>query len=416
MKTQPTLNRRKQTIHLFGNFGSGNFGNEATLLASLTHLRDLRPHAKVVCICSAPDNVRTTYNLPAVVTRYSPRKLWKPRTRGMRLARKLLLGIPYEVYRWARGVTILWNSAALIVPGTGLVTDAYSLLGWGPYDMFRWAVAAKLCRCKLLFLSVGAGPIYGRAARLFVTSALSLADFRSYRDDSSRQYVKNMGFRSGNDPVYPDLAFGLPIHAMPHGRMPDGRRLVVGLGLMEYAGKYGTQKMGPTTYAAYLETLVVFVKSLLSKQLDVRLLIGDSADNPVKKEFCSLLKERGVMPKDGRIIDDPINSVDGLLSQIAETDLVVATRFHNVLLSLLLCKPVIAIAFHHKCFSLMSRMEMSEYCHDINDLRADKLIETFSTLQKNAECLKVTIGEKVADCRTALDEQYRLISTVLSPE
>ena len=61
-----------------------------------------------------------------------------------------------------------------------------------------------------------------------------------------------------------------------------------------------------------------------------------------------------------------------------------ATRFHNVLLALLLNKPTIAISFHHKCTSLMSQMGLSEYCQDINRLDSGTLIAQFSHLQQNA--------------------------------
>ena len=104
----------------------------------------------------------------------------------------------------------------LIIPGTGLLTDAYGLLGWGPYNLLKWSLIAKVCRCKLLFVSIGAGPIYGTLGRWFVKAILSLADFRSYRDNSTMQYLKGIGFRADNDRVYPDLAFSLPEAVIPH--------------------------------------------------------------------------------------------------------------------------------------------------------------------------------------------------------
>jgi polysaccharide pyruvyl transferase WcaK-like protein len=275
--------------------------------------------------------------------------------------------------------------------------------------MFRWSVAAKLCRCKLFFVSVGAGPLYTRAGRFFVKTALSLADFRSYRDESTLQYLKGIGFRGGNDPVYPDLAFSLPESLIPRGRGSRGRRSVVGLGLMVYAGKYSVEKPTDAVYAAYLATLVKFVNWLLARGYDVRLLIGDAVDTPVAQEFKSLLKAQSVMCEEGRIIDEPVLSVGHLLSQIAATDIVVATRFHNVLLALLLNKPVISISFHHKCDSLMSGMGLSEYIQDINDLKSDRLIEQFCNLENNADSLMPMIRQKVEGCRKALDDQYDLI-------
>ena len=319
-----------------------------------------------------------------------------------RLGRKLVVGIPSELYRWLKSLKTLWGADALIMPGTGVLTDAYTMLNWGPYDMFRWSVTAKLCRCKLLFVSVGAGPIYSRAGRFFVKAALSLADFRSYRDESTLQYLKGIGFRVGDDPVYPDLAFSLPESLVPRAHKREGRRLVVGLGLMEYAGKYSVKRPTSAVYSAYLETLVEFVKWLLAHDYDVRLLIGDLVDMPVTREFKSLLKERSVTHEKERIIDEPVASVEDLLKQLAATDLVVATRFHNVLLSLLLNKPVLAISFHHKCSSLMRQMELLEYCQDINRLNADRLIEQFCDLERNAERLRPLIKQKTEEFRRAL--------------
>ncbi len=311
----------------------------------------------------------------------------------------------------------LRGTDALIIPGTGLLTDAYSLVGWGPYSTFKWSVIAKVCRCRLLFVSVGAGPLHSTVGRLLTKSALSLADFRSYRDGATLQYLKGIGYRTHDDRVYPDLAFSLPAAVLPNGRAKKGLRLVVGLGLMEYAGMYSVEAP-PTSvnYTAYLETLVGFVRWLLRRQYDVRLLIGDLVDMPVLREFKALLREQAVMYEEDRVILEPVASVEDLLSQLAETDLVVGTRFHNVLLALLLNKPSMAISFHHKCSSLMSQMGLSEYCQDIKQLSGDRLIEQFCLLEKNAGSLRQMIGEKVVDCRKALDEQYREIFKELLPE
>ena len=97
------------------------------------------------------------------------------------------------------------------------------------------------------------------------------------------------------------------------------------------------------------------------------------------------------------------------MSQLAATDFVVGTRFHNVLLALLLNKPSIAISFHHKCSSLMSQMGLSEYCQDIKRLNADSLIEQFCDLERNAESLRPFIKGKADEFRRALDEQYNCI-------
>jgi polysaccharide pyruvyl transferase WcaK-like protein len=403
-----TKSNARRHISLFGHFGHNNFGNESTLQAILYHLYRFVPNAEVTCICTGPETVEDAYNIAAIPIKPLVGKPWTLHNPAVRMVRKIVMGVPSELYRWLRAIMTLWDTDMLIVPGTGLLTDAHGLSSWGPYNMFRWAFIAKLCRCKLLFVSVGAGPIYTPLGRYLVKSALALADFRSYRDASTVRYVRGIGFRTNGDSVYPDLVFSLPENVIPHANSRSGRRVIVGIGLMEYAGRYSVPKPSNTIYLAYLETLVVFVRWLLAHEYDIRLLIGDVCDRAVAQEFISLLKQRSVM-YEGRIITEDVTSVDHLLSLIAATDIVVATRFHNVLLALLLNKPVISISFHHKCVSLMSQMGLSEYCQDINHLDAHRLIEQLCDLEKNADKLRPLIKHKTEEFRRALDEQYECI-------
>jgi polysaccharide pyruvyl transferase WcaK-like protein len=163
------------------------------------------------------------------------------------------------------------------------------------------------------------------------------------------------------------------------------------------------------SHRAYLESLAELARRLLARGNDVRLLIGDHADESARQEVTCLLRQRPAPSGTGRILNEPIASVDDLLSQILATDIVVATRFHNVVLALLCEKPVIAIAFHHKCTSLMSTMGLSDYCLDINDLRTDLLMEKLGTAELDADRLRTLIRTKVSEFRRALDEQYGLI-------
>src|SRR5262249_22573397 len=152
--------------------------------------------------------------------------------------------------------------------------------------------------------------------------ALSLADFRSYRDNSTKQYVKSIGFRAEGDPVYPDLAFSLPESAITRHEIRKDARTVVGLGVMVDAGRYGKSAQDSDIHSRYLETLAAFGKHLLTQGDDVRLLIGDLADVPTRHEFGNLLRERVSQSERERIIDEAVHSPEELLSQIEATDFV----------------------------------------------------------------------------------------------
>jgi len=191
--------------------------------------------------------------------------------------------------------------------------------------------------------------------------------------------------------------------------MASKERPVVGLGVMEYAGKYSNATPNDNTYDNYLNSLIALVTRLLSRGYDIRLLIGDLGNVRAKQKFKDLLTERLFAQDEERIIDEPMTSVEDVLSHIAATDIVVATRFHNVLFASICNKPVISISFHHKCGSLMSAMGLSDYCLNIDDLKAESLIEKCGDLETNANNVKLLIAERAREFRKALVEQYKLI-------
>ncbi len=400
---------KRKKVCFFGHFGSLNFGNELTLQTVLHHLRLWLPEAEVVCVCTEPETLAATQKIETVPISRTLLKSRKVRSRLGLLLRRVFIGAPNELCRWLDAFKTLKRADMLIIPGTGLLTDAYGLLNWGPYNLFKWSVAAKLCRCKLLFVSVGAGPLYSVLGRFFVKTALSLADFRSYRDNASMNYLNGIGISTKGDRVYPDLVFGLPEAMLPYGENRSSRRRVVAIGLMPYAGKYSVADPRDETYQDYLKNLVAFTRWLLAHDYDIRLIIGEVSDTSASVEFKSRLKASLGAIEENRIVDEPALSAEQLLTQIAEADAVVATRFHNIVLALILNKPVIAISFHHKCTALMAEMGLSGYCHDINRMNASRLIEQFQEVMRNAEKLKSVIGRKVEESRQALVEQYAVI-------
>ena len=401
----------RQRICFFGHFGTLNFGNESTLQAIVYHLHRLLPDAEVACICTCPRALVATRNIEAFPISRTIGKPWDLTNPLAKLLRKVFAGIPRELYRWLDAFKTLKGTDIFIIAGTGLLTDAYGLGGFGPYNLFKWTSMAKLARCKIFFASVGAGPIDTPLGRYFVKSALSLADFRSYRDQPSLQCAERIGVRVNNDRIYPDLVFSLPDVTVRVGGDKGGRGPTVGVGLMEFAGAYSVEAYAGANTRPYLEELVLFAEWLLTNGYDIRLLIGDldGSDREVTAEFRCKLKVRLGAYEEHRVVYNPVSSVDGLLSELASTDVVVATRFHNILMALLLNKPVISISFHHKCASLMSEMGLAEYCHDIRRMDAGRLIEQFQDVERNADRLKHVISEKVDQARKALDEQYALI-------
>ena len=402
----PAKRQGKPTkVSFYGHFGSLNPGNEGTFLAILDRLRHLFPDCDFCCICSDPELVVERDGIEAVPISDGVVKIWDRQLRFDRRLKLALTRVGQEFEQYFRAFRTLKGTEMLVIPGTGLLTDAFGLSSWGPHNMFKWSLMAKLRGCRVIFVSVGAGPIDGTLGRFLVKSALSLADYRSYRDYSSMSYLNGIGFSTEHDQIYPDLVFSLPEVLMPPDENRIGSRRVVGLGLMVYAENYSVGNKARDTYKRYLESVVAFAQWLLMEDYDIRLLLGDG-DSVVIEEFEFLLRARLGAYDEERVTYEPCNSVQETLSQLAATDFAVVTRFHNALFALLLRKPVIAISFHHKCASLMDEMGLTAYCHDIAQMSTSRLIEQFQELETNRETVRIAIGQRVEESRRALNEQY----------
>jgi polysaccharide pyruvyl transferase WcaK-like protein len=408
-----------QRLTFFGNFGARNLGNEYTLRAIVESARAYLPGASINCVCTNPQETTATHGIPAVLISYryelgsastGPRQHDNP---AIKLMRRVFVRVPLELTEWVRAFRALRGTTMLVMTGTGMLSD----FGIGPldlhYEILKWSILAKLRGCALLFVSVGAGPIASPLSRWIVKSALALADYRSYRDSFSRHYLASIGFDVSRDSVYPDLVFSLtPENPPPQAAVgPDqaGRRLV-GLGLMDYYGQHAGFDQGERIYRRYVQALARFAKWLLEHGYLVRLLTGDlNYDRRVRADLLGALAEMQRSFDQDRIIDEPPRTAEQLDEQIAQADLVVATRFHNVLVSLLRNRPVIAVSYHAKVRALMAEAGLEEFCQDANDLDVDDLIKLFRKLESNSEALRGSMRRTAERYRRALDEQYEHI-------
>jgi polysaccharide pyruvyl transferase WcaK-like protein len=402
---------KTKKIGFFGLFGQLNWGNECTLQAIIHNAQRHLSGLEIYCICTDPEDTSKRFGIPAFPIKAIYRRAWwGQNNQWLRLLRKGFFLVPIEILHWVKAYRTVKGTQMLVFPGTGLLTDFSRRIFGRCYEIFKWSIIAKLCKCKLLFVSMGAGPIRHPLSRWFIKSALSMADYRSYRNDYSRQYLKGIGFETNFDPIYPDLAFSLPRSMMPESKNCNRQRPVIGVGVMNYDKYYTNQQGGENIYRDYIEKTCSFVTWLLDNHYTVRMLMGDTLyDSSVKEDLKNMLKKREHDYEDGNILDEPINSVEQLLSQLATTSVVVSPRLHNIILALMLNKPVISLSYHDKIASLVADLGLTEYSQHLDHLDVDRLIEQFMQLEKNAEKLLPSIRKKAIEYRKALDEQYSLI-------
>jgi polysaccharide pyruvyl transferase WcaK-like protein len=400
---------RESVIALYGHFGIGNFGNDSTLQAMLCQLRKRLPEATVMCVTSRPELVAAQFGIPAIpIVPSNDSKRAKPMGNGrfMRLLNKWGRRVPHELRCLGKIAHHLRDIDWLIVVGTGAVDDYQVSPIGAPLELLRWCSLARFRRVPIEFVSVGAGPIVHPMSRILMLQALRLANRRSYRDVVSKEYLQRVGFDSRSDPVYPDLAFSLPHEMVAGSRPPSSPPRVVGIGVMAYHGWRSDKTGGEAIYQGYIEKMAQFVTWLLDQGYAVRMLTGTlkSDRRPVENLLAAVATHPAA--RAGVVVAEIIETIEGVFRNIAATDLVIATRFHNVVYALMLGRPVISLGYAAKNEALLEEMGLAGYSQHIESFEVDRLKEQFQALVKVHAAASQRVAETASHYRELLDQQY----------
>ena len=99
------------------------------------------------------------------------------------------------------------------------------------------------------------------------------------------------------------------------------------------------------------------------------------------------------------------------MRQIAQTDVVAATRFHNVVCALKLGKPTLSIGYAEKFDVLMADMGVGHLCQHIERLDPDLLLEQFIDLTTNRHRYEQSIRKVSRAYQERLEQQDLLLAS-----
>lgn len=393
-------------VGFFGILGLGNLGNDGSLDAAAAFLRDQHPDAGLGFMCMGPEQITARYGAPATSLQ------WYEAHAEAAGAPAVLLKIlgkaldPFRTLAWVR------RQDVVIVPGMGVLEATVPVRPWAmPYSLLWLGVAGRLVGTRVALVNVGADVISKRITRWILTHAARLAHYRSYRDAHSRDAMRTMGVDVEADDVYPDLAFALPV--LPVTSAPTG---TVGVGVMAYYGGNDDRGRAGEIHAAYVDTVKRFVRWLLENDRRVRLFIGDQQDTSVVTEILSDLRAHRPGLEPGRVVAEPVFTLHDLMRQMATVDTMVATRYHNVLCALRLCKPTLSIGYAKKFDVLMTQMGLGEFCQSARSPDLERLIEQFTLLEQRREQLTERMAEQNRVNARLLDQQFAGLFSALFPE
>jgi polysaccharide pyruvyl transferase WcaK-like protein len=313
----------------------------------------------------------------------------------LKWADTLLLRLPSILTNWVHCLSLLRRFDVIIFPGTGIFDDYRT----GPHDwpsrLLRWCIAARLSGVRIVFLSVGAGPIRNPVSRWLMKRAAQLAHHRSYRDAGARDFMQGIGVDESKSPVLPDLAFLFTPPPAPD--RPSGSSMTVGLGVMNYRG--WDAHSSEAAYRDYIDKHARFIELLESRDCRVRLLIGQQSD---MRSVRDLERRLGRTFMDER--GPGMQSFHDVEREVAQTDIVVAARYHVLIAALNVGRPCVALSYAPKNDELLARAGLEGFTQDIDDIDVDQLARQVEQLAADRDRYSAIVRERVAGFRRQLKE------------
>lgn len=391
--------KRPPRIALLGQFGVGNFGNDGSLEAMIRTLARICPEAELTVICTEPEVVAETFGVKTIkLTRPDIALPWLER------ANRLLGRLPYKLYGPVRAFRKLAGFDIVVLPGTGAFDDFGDTPFGMPYVFFKWMAMARLRGCAVAFVSIGAGPAYHRLSRSFFSGASRCATYRSFRDGISRDFVSSLGVDTGCDQVFPDLAFGLPV--APPLKRDATAPLTVGLGVMNYRGRTGE---GTQIYDGYIAKLARFAEYALGRGFAVRLMLGQDNDHVAVVDLTARLRLSLSEAQLARVLYEPSSSLHDVMAQMQATDVIVATRFHNVVCALRVGMPLISLGYLEKHDVLAADVGLADYCTDVEQFEVEWLISRLERLLEEREARAAQVRATVERYLDELSAQETML-------
>jgi polysaccharide pyruvyl transferase WcaK-like protein len=380
------VKRPIRRVALYGYLGSGNIGNDASLETVLAWLQSAHPDLEVRCITIAPREVTARYGIPSVpLARHS---FGHGGNRVADAFRKLL-GRLVDAPRY---YILVGSVDAVIVPGMGVLEEALRVRPWGlPLGLFLMAAVCRLRRRPFVLLDVGAERATNPLTRWLYVGTVRLAAHVSYRDRLSAEAMARSG-APAHDGVAPDLVFGHPASTLAR---PEPGCLVVGV--MAYYGQKDDPVRGADVRRRYVATMTDAMMQLASAGHQVVLVGGDRVDVDVARDVRAAVLTAFPDLPDNAVLVREFTTFQELTEEMMRAEVVIASRFHNLISALRLALPTVSVGYAAKSRHLMEALGLDDYCQDIEHLDASLLVAQVKASREEREVLAAQIRRGTSD-------------------
>ncbi|PPC88181.1 MAG: hypothetical protein CTY31_02250 [Hyphomicrobium sp.] len=393
-------------VLVFVGAGIGNHGNDASLEAILPVISRLWPRSNIVCVCHYPDIVSQSFGLSCLpmLQRPSRYKLVRAIDRGT-------FRVLSRVTSFVLAYRSLRDGDILLFPGTGLLDDLGDVPFGRPYGIFIWSLSARLRGAAIAMVSIGAGPIRHRISRFFLVRSARMAQYRSYRDVQSQNFLAEQNVDIRADAVYPDLVFSRKLKDHARKFPESDKQPVIGLGLVNYTGWLKSEQKSSNALV-YVGKIAKLLAALIAAKRNVILIISE-AEQDILSAIRDELKNKCLDVRDDDYQTIVTLDFDEQITAISNTDVLVAMRYHTAVSGLIQLRPVISIGYASKFAELMRTVNLADYFQPIETFDVSRLLGQIEECLREKSTISAMLASKIAQMQLDLAEQEQVIGSRL---
>jgi polysaccharide pyruvyl transferase WcaK-like protein len=413
-------------IGILDHMGYGNLGDAATQDVVIESIRKRLPDAELVGFSFIPSDTTARHGIPCYpILRWYPKpddareqanaksavtsrlKSALKKSRLIYTWVKPILETGREILFWLRSYRRLRELDLLIISGGGQLSELWHGPWSHPFTILKFSLLTKLAGKKVYFLNVGAGPLRHPISRRFAKWAVLLSDYRSFRDEDSRELVRSLGVTEKMH-VYPDSAYGLEPQRYTKTATQRSSRQIVGLNPIGFCDPRIWPRKDEAIYRAYVLKLARFARWLSQQGYELRVFTTESSlDRSViedlKAQLGSELSSPGLIEA---MFPAASETVSDVIQQMSEFDFVITSKFHGIIFSQVLAKPVISLSYHPKMDVAMRNFGQSSYSADIEHFEVEWLVEAFQSCVSQSRSIVSGSVVAVAANAARLCEQF----------
>ncbi|RBP37824.1 polysaccharide pyruvyl transferase family protein [Garciella nitratireducens] len=356
-------------IGIVGNYGHNNNGDEAILQGILNQIKDINEHYDIVIFSDNVSDTIKRYHLKSYRLTYKRNNIFS--------------SILYTVVRVFKNIKEI---DVLIIGGGQLLMDLFKR---PPMLYCMYSILAKLAGKPVIYYCVGVGPISSIKGKFLIGLGLKNAMYISVRDIQSKR-ILNEKYKLGDKVIVAsDPAFFLnPKNTMKKLQ----RNKIIGFTTLPYFNKVYWPKEDQEKYNRYIEILRQTIEKLI-EDTDYNIILFSTvypADVISSTDLYKKITDKSRVTN----ITENLNPYE-LLETINKCDLIVGTRLHSLILSVVCEKPIIGINYQSKVKNFMEKINLKEYCFNIDTMEAQEIYSSIEKIIKDKREYDLAVSKSI---------------------